>query len=135
MHSYTLKLFIVIKTKLRQRKKPKLVHQRCKSYKISEKCELSIFIIFVVLELLLLITIIVFHAISEQLMIEFLEEEYLVYGCLFISLLFTANSTEKRLFKANLIQESELDSKTMNDAKLTMKKNLMENFSIANNFV
>jgi hypothetical protein len=60
-------------------------------------------------------------------MIEFLEEEYLVYGCLFISLLLTANSIEKRLFKANQSSKFEIPSEATDSAKSLIKKSLMNN--------
>ena len=68
-----------------------------------------------------------FHAISEQLMIEFLEEEYLVYGCLFISLLLTANSIEKRLYELNYTSKFEIPSEASDAVESIIKNNLMKN--------
>ena len=68
-----------------------------------------------------------FHAINEQLMIEYLEEEYLVYGCLFISLLLTTNSIEKRLFKADSSSKFEIPSETRDTVESLIKTNIMKN--------
>jgi hypothetical protein len=131
MHSYTLTIFIAVKSKLRNLKKSKSSNESSKSCcKISYKCEIILFVTVIIIELLFLISILVFHAISEQLMIEFLEEEYLVYGCLFISLLLTANSIEKRLFKANQSSKFEMPSEATDAAKSLVKNNFMKNANI-----
>ena len=128
MHSYTLTIFIAVKAKLRNLKKSKSSNESSKSCcKISYKFEIILFVTVIIIELLFLIAILVFHAVSEQLMIEFLEEEYLVYGCLFISLLLTANSIEKRLFKANQSSKFEIPSEATDSAKSLIKKSLMNN--------
>lgn len=131
MHSYTLTIFIAVKAKIRNLKKSKSSNESSKSCcKISYKCEIILFVIVIIIELLFLIAILVFHAISEQLMIEFLEEEYLVYGCLFISLLLTANSIEKRLFKANQSSKFEIPTEATDSAKSLTKNSFMNNAKI-----
>ena len=122
MHSYTLSIFIYVKTKLR-------TVCRSKSCNISYKCGIVhyTFIILIPLEILFLIFILFYHALSEQFIIEILEEEYLVYGCLFISLLLTTNLLEKRLFKANLNSKFEILSDARDAVKSLIKTNFMKN--------
>ena len=126
MHSYTLLLVVAVKLKFKQKINNNSVYKLWKWHKMSENFELGVFIVFVFVELGLLMRLVLFHSISEQLMIEYRFEEFFVYGGLLISLFFTANLIERRLYKVKAIKESKLHPKIINDAKSTMKKNFIE---------
>ena len=78
-HKFTFQIILFLKSKLRALKISKSVNNRLKSSNLFEKI---LFIFLIVLEFLILISLLIMHGFSKQLKIEFLLEEYLIYGCL-----------------------------------------------------